>query len=490
MSLRIPPAVTVLVLLCARLITAQLAVQSPTTPMEHAPQVVNGVVNVESASGATASAKLASAIAACASVGCSRVEVPASMGPGFWTMPLPTNVTVWDYRSGSLRIFTSNESNTPGSGVGISVYVNPNNWPVVNPGVNNPVAGYFNINTNSTDYPVWGINPVVTCVTGYDTSCLGGEIDVVNNSADQAQPSTSNPKVGLNFTSAGTFAATAIVTAYAQAYHGGWHHGFYLDGLGDDIISFYAGQPQLFTLGTAVRPSASQQSIAVNNKRNTIPFVGNWITCDTGSNQENVQITSANPALYTISGVFTKSHAINTNCAQYSANRGFDFTHGMFKDTVMLLGNLKEIAGTNSGVAPNFAIIDNAGMERISELWNPRTNTTEFHDIGGGFNWKSEDKAYLMILGSNGDLDVAANVAIHGNNVLPASLTGYHGTNGAKVQMSDGTGMAGNEVVFASDGSLTNSTAGSVGHVTCWKAVGQIGFCSSAIDSNGTCTCN
>lgn len=88
--------------------------------------------------------------------------------------------------------------------------------------------------------------------------------------------------------------------------------------------------------------------------------------------------------------------------------------------------------------------------------------------------------------------DNSGNQGFNGNAILPARLTGYHGTSGTKVQLSDGTGSNGNEAVFASDGSgtLTNSTAGLAGHATCWKAVGQIGYCSTAVDSTGTCNCN
>ncbi len=35
-----------------------------------------------------------------------------------------------------------------------------------------------------------------------------------------------------------------------------------------------------------------------------------------------------------------------------------------------------------------------------------------------------------------------------------------------------------------------NGAAGLAGHATCWKASGKMGYCSSAIDSTGVCTCN
>jgi len=53
----------------------------------------------------------------------------------------------------------------------------------------------------------------------------------------------------------------------------------------------------------------------------------------------------------------------------------------------------------------------------------------------------------------------ANNFSIGSSIILPSSLTGYHGTSGTKVQLSDGTGTPGFSAVFAADGSITNGTA-------------------------------
>ena len=49
---------------------------------------------------------------------------------------------------------------------------------------------------------------------------------------------------------------------------------------------------------------------------------------------------------------------------------------------------------------------------------------------------------------------------------LPSNLTGYHGTSGTKVQLSDGTGPSGNYAKFASDGSITDGGTGGTGTVS------------------------
>jgi hypothetical protein len=85
--------------------------------------------------------------------------------------------------------------------------------------------------------------------------------------------------------------------------------------------------------------------------------------------------------------------------------------------------------------------------------------------------------------------DAVGNLNFNGNKIIPSTVNGYHG-GGVKLQLSDGTGTTNSQAVFASDGSLTNSKEGSAGHATCWKAVGQIGYCSSVVSSTGTCICN
>jgi len=86
--------------------------------------------------------------------------------------------------------------------------------------------------------------------------------------------------------------------------------------------------------------------------------------------------------------------------------------------------------------------------------------------------------------------DDAGNLSFDGNKMIPSTVIGFHGSSGTKLQLSDGSGVNSGQAVFAGDGSLTNSTAGSAGHATCWKAVGQLGYCSTAFSSTGTCICN
>lgn len=65
------------------------------------------------------------------------------------------------------------------------------------------------------------------------------------------------------------------------------------------------------------------------------------------------------------------------------------------------------------------------------------------------------------------------------------SVPAYSGS--APTNFSDSRTPAANR---AASNQPTNTPAGSAGHATCWKASGQIGYCSTPLNSSGVCTCN
>lgn len=126
----------------------------------------------------------------------------------------------------------------------------------------------------------------------------------------------------------------------------------------------------------------------------------------------------------------------------------------------------------------------------------------------------AENDAYSFLVQKNGATTVhnsltvtdsarAASFQVGGNTVLPSGLNGYHGS-GAKVQISDGTGTAGDLPTFDSSGNVSDSGVSAAqvpvaspkaksGHVACIKSLGppvRIGSCSTRPDAAGACSCN
>jgi hypothetical protein len=79
-------------------------------------------------------------------------------------------------------------------------------------------------------------------------------------------------------------------------------------------------------------------------------------------------------------------------------------------------------------------------------------NPAGFVQVGGAVNAGFDQ---------GGDV-VATSIQTINGTVIPSSATGYHGTSGTKVQMSDGTGASGDLAKFASDGSITDGGSGSL----------------------------
>jgi len=70
-----------------------------------------------------------------------------------------------------------------------------------------------------------------------------------------------------------------------------------------------------------------------------------------------------------------------------------------------------------------------------------------------------------------------------------SALTGNQGT-GVKLQHSTGNPSTGGMAVYDAAGDTINAVTPSVNAAACWKANGVIGYCSTAVASNGSCTCN
>jgi hypothetical protein len=124
------------------------------------------------------------------------------------------------------------------------------------------------------------------------------------------------------------------------------------------------------------------------------------------------------------------------------------------------------------------------------------------------------NNAYAFLVQKNGATTIdnsltvtnsarAASFQVGTHTVLPASLSGYHGS-GSRVQISDGSGTTGNLPQYDSSGNVTDSgisaaqvpvasPQAAAGHVACIKALGppmQMGSCSTRPDSTGACSCN
>ncbi|HET6220168.1 MAG TPA: hypothetical protein VFE27_24280 [Acidobacteriaceae bacterium] len=77
---------------------------------------------------------------------------------------------------------------------------------------------------------------------------------------------------------------------------------------------------------------------------------------------------------------------------------------------------------------------------------------------------------------------------LNANTVLPSTLTGFHGTAGTKVQLSDGTGASGNIAKFAADGSATDGGVAVTSIAPLYNTSGTIQASAHMVTGSGTLT--
>ena len=283
--------------------------------------------------------------------------------------------------------------NTAGHADGITIRIN--NPLVINPQVHNPVAGYFEINSDSLKYPVWGLNPVASATAGNDTAAVSIEADVNNYAQDQPNPATSllNSKIGALIASGGTVPETAAIQVAEYANGSGWHYGTYYQGIIDHLMGFFYSS---FLTTASITASTSLQTIPISG--GAWPTPGTWVAVDHGAAQEDVQIVTG--TLTSITAVFTKNHASGTPMYVYAAQYGIDFTKAAFRYSPLILGDLQWSAAANAPNPPNISLVDNSGTLRKGFYWD-YAGVTHFRSVATGltgWQWETSTGASLETL--------------------------------------------------------------------------------------------
>ena len=268
----------------------------------------------------------------------------------------------------------------------------------------------------------------------------------------------------------------------------------WIGGYGENGIDLEGGHSWLFDLPKVRLNYKSGVVIGSANVEN-VSFVSPDIASNNVSNTastDGIDITAAASDI-TITGGHIWNDTVGTGT-------GFQ-TYGI-RTTASSIPNLN-ISGTDlaGNVTDCYSILDTSPLFNILVAGtNGDPNCRSM--IGGDFKINNN----LIVTGTVANLPVmnaSTAIQIAGNTVIPGLANGYHGTTGTKVQLSDGTGVSGNLVKWAADGSTTESgiPAGSivttgtptVGNAACIKSAGPpvvIGYCSTVVSSSGVCTCN
>lgn len=415
-------------------------------------------------------AGITSAATACGSTPCI-VVIPGTY-PGAATTGLPTsipdNVILWDQRGAGWSLI-DNATNCNKS-VGL-LNIQSGNSPVApfipvgqvaaTPSVCVNIYSYNRLNNTVTN--AWGFNPNVAVppaqATGWNVWGVEADVNVNATTAGQA--------IGFDSVS-GTFldsaAANQTMPNYAfRAFDGisagnpPWQVGFHCDNPG---LSCYDVQPPDSGLQVtqSITSSGSPQSVTTNavSQVNRL-HSQSWVSIDTGANQENVQLTGVTcggfpcSTNFSISGIFTKNHAINSPITQYSSDRFWNAGNAVSRLPAYNMGSIQaynNALGNTTSATIAWSASDSGGVNRTYEFFDGN-NGHRYQDMGTGWFWQTQGGSPLVSLSSSGQFNIP---------VAPIG-TGVQGTD-TKI-LTSGT-ISGTGTVLCTDANAGATTSGCV----------------------------
>jgi len=315
--------------------------------------------------------------------------------------------------------------------------------------------------------------PTIVALPAATSASIGATLHFVTAIAGPAQAAcTAIAGAGETGGFPGYNAATGILTLPADAYGNG---GILTctDKTGATIrriIPSTGATPQTFDMGTIY--SAAPPTATVTEQRSTVNEYANTLNYMNGA----PALTSLGPNTSTAGTMQLHTASSNNAVNNYGVNldAAGNVRLGFWKAFFDSGGSFNDFGSNNAtGMNPGgFFIDDNngagfrlQGMGTSTSTALPMSISTYSSNYSTYFNVFSINTAGFVNVGGGGLVTSgfdqsgnakAASFQTMNGTVIPSTATGYHGTAGTKVQLSDGTGTSGNLAKFAADGSVTD----------------------------------
>ena len=340
---------------------------------------INTFLNASLFSGASVSAQIQAAVSACASISCSGVEIPSNMGTGYWSFPLPSNVTVYDFRGGSMRVFNDNTTaRSSGYPTLCGFYSHSSSFPPVSPG--GLVTCYIEANggvSSDQDAVTLNTNANLNLTPGYFAGGSGTEVDTWDFGTGSYYDPWTFPgsTTGQRWSVGGTnHAMSSALYTYGVYSNYGANFGLTLSGITGSLIK--TDNYRQFHTTQAITGSGTPQTVTLDASQF---YIGEYVSIG----GENVLVTGATGT--TITGVFTQSHPSGVAVSSYAAQYGIDFGTNQFAQSPVLLGSLQIQNGFNSPI--NLGLLDSSGTFRMPFWWDT-ANNTHVRSVGGNVDFE------------------------------------------------------------------------------------------------------
>ena len=329
---------------------------------------------------------------------------------------LPGNVTIWDLRSGRLKIITNPDDTAEGTAASLWVGAGPLGFSDNVPAKNDTVGIYAAVRAPA-GHATWGENVVVDLAADKpDVNLWGLEIDLAAQGTDRK-----GQYIGLDVVSSAALGATpltAAVRAYtANTNAAGWRKGFDVRGVIDCAFCVEGIEPGL-TITQAITGRSSPQTVPTTAAAGiTEIFVGALMSVDSGPDHEDVRVTSLAGIQYSITGVFTKSHKKGTGFTVYSGDRLLEFGDAVTAKYPYHIGSLRAYKDSHTSNVLGFSVNDESGAERLTWFFPAETSTQTWRDVGGGFAWQDSAGVQTTALNGKGTLTVYNGITTAGSGV-------------------------------------------------------------------------
>ena len=315
--------------------------------------------------------------------------------------------------------------------------------------------------------------PTIIALPAATSASVGATLHFVTNTVGPDQAAcTATSGAGDMGGFPGYNAATGILTFPADLYGNG---GILTctDKVGTTIrrsIPSTGITPQTFDMGTIY--TAATPATAVTEQRATVNEYANTLNYMNGA----PAFTSVGPTTSAAGTMQLHSASLDNSVNNYGIFLPADGSVqlGFWKTFFDKGGSFNDRGSNNvSGLVPGGFFMDGSngagfrlqGMGTSTTTALPMSISTYSSNYSAYFNLLSINAAGFVNVGGGGTVTSgfdqsgnakAASFQTMNGTVIPSTASGYHGTAGARVQLSDGAGSSGNLAKFAPDGSVTD----------------------------------
>jgi hypothetical protein len=318
---------------------------------------------------------------------------------------LPPNVTVIDLtQNATLTLQTNPKGNATGAAVGLEINVGT---VPPNPGPNNEVVFVPQISCTN-GIPCWDEN-IVAFLDPHqpDTYVRGSEADIDIGYMPGQQPRGTAQYIGFDAVSGWNYQPTYGLRTNAVPGEASWQIAFDCE-MSTGSCFYVFPNTNRFVTKQPIKAKPSPQTVTTSVVAFTSSvFIGQWISIDTGPNQEDVQIQGvARPNV--LVATFTKNHANGTPFYTYTVDQFWNPGTSVSRQIPYLLGDIQAYNRASATHALGWSVVNSSGSTIPYDYFDS-SNARHFRDASSrGWIFENNEGREVGSLDSTGAVKAKA----------------------------------------------------------------------------------